>query len=473
MSRGMLRVVFAVLVVVRRPRRRPAGGEHAGGRDRGRSPRSPSPPRSSRSPSTWSSSTRMASRSPISTGATSRCSRTGIARPSRASRCSRSRLPPPEEGAPEPERSRPAGPVPGLHQHRQGRAAGTHVRHRLRRRPPHPLHRRARQGRDHGVRGRRDGLRRPPDPGRSRVRGLVERPDARGPRGPGGGAQGAGAPLHPGHARGTACPSTRPCGSTTTATNDILNRVTRRYATYGVETVWEGDAHTREFGSEQDPYLTAKAADVYYQSVSRNHVTLGAIERALKSHGPAPGAQVADPGLGGLHLRPLPPRVPAHRHRLPPRQHRVVLPQQPGSRGDAVRAERGGPVPRCPRRTWASPSSPSPTRPPGARSRWPRTPADSRCATPTTSPPASSASATRPGPTTWSATTPPTSSAMASSGRSRSRSPGERASPSGPAGATTPRPRTGPTSPRRRRARTPSSRGPSTRRTRSRGSTSA
>jgi VWFA-related protein len=65
--------------------------------------------------------------------------------------------------------------------------------------------------------------------------------------------------------------------------NDILNRVTRRYATYGVQTVWEGDPHTREFGSEQDPYMTSKAADVYYQSVSRNHVTLGAIERALKS----------------------------------------------------------------------------------------------------------------------------------------------------------------------------------------------
>jgi len=64
---------------------------------------------------------------------------------------------------------------------------------------------------------------------------------------------------------------------------EILNRVTRRYATYGVQTVWEGDSHTREFRSEQDPYLTSKAADVYYQSVSRNHVTLGAIERALKS----------------------------------------------------------------------------------------------------------------------------------------------------------------------------------------------
>ena len=65
--------------------------------------------------------------------------------------------------------------------------------------------------------------------------------------------------------------------------NMIINRITRRYATFGVKTVLEQEMHTRDVMAQYDPYVMGKAAEVYYQSAARNHVTLGAMERALNS----------------------------------------------------------------------------------------------------------------------------------------------------------------------------------------------
>jgi VWFA-related protein len=63
----------------------------------------------------------------------------------------------------------------------------------------------------------------------------------------------------------------------------IINRVQRRYETYQIQTLTEQSAHTRDLRAEEDPYVTSKAAETYYEATSRNHVTLGVIERALAS----------------------------------------------------------------------------------------------------------------------------------------------------------------------------------------------
>jgi VWFA-related protein len=65
--------------------------------------------------------------------------------------------------------------------------------------------------------------------------------------------------------------------------NMIQNRVHRRYATFQVRTFGELDPHTQDLVVREDPYVTAKAAETYYAATARNHVTLGAITRALNS----------------------------------------------------------------------------------------------------------------------------------------------------------------------------------------------
>ena len=66
--------------------------------------------------------------------------------------------------------------------------------------------------------------------------------------------------------------------------NMILDRVMRRYATFQVLTVLGRESkHSRNMFTEQDPYVTSKAAETYYAATARNHVTLGAIKRALNS----------------------------------------------------------------------------------------------------------------------------------------------------------------------------------------------
>ena len=66
--------------------------------------------------------------------------------------------------------------------------------------------------------------------------------------------------------------------------NMILDRVNRRYATFQVQTVLgQGAKHQRNSFVEADPYVMAKAAETYYAATARNHVTLGAIKRALNA----------------------------------------------------------------------------------------------------------------------------------------------------------------------------------------------
>jgi VWFA-related protein len=69
----------------------------------------------------------------------------------------------------------------------------------------------------------------------------------------------------------------------------ILNRVQRRFETYGLMTATQQGTHVRDFGAVEDPYVTARAAEVYFTATARNRVTLGALERALNALGEIKG----------------------------------------------------------------------------------------------------------------------------------------------------------------------------------------
>jgi VWFA-related protein len=71
--------------------------------------------------------------------------------------------------------------------------------------------------------------------------------------------------------------------------NSILDRVQRRFETYGIQTITQQSQHVRDMMAVEDPVVTSRAAEVYYQAVARNHVTLGAMERALNGLAPARG----------------------------------------------------------------------------------------------------------------------------------------------------------------------------------------
>ena len=71
--------------------------------------------------------------------------------------------------------------------------------------------------------------------------------------------------------------------------NMIIDRVQRRFATYNVQTVTELDKHSTDLMPVEDPVVTSRAAEVYYESSARNHQTLGVMERAIKSLAPARG----------------------------------------------------------------------------------------------------------------------------------------------------------------------------------------
>jgi VWFA-related protein len=71
--------------------------------------------------------------------------------------------------------------------------------------------------------------------------------------------------------------------------NSILDRVQRRFETYGIQTLTEQSAHVRDMMAVEDPVITSRAAEVYFQAVARNHVTLGALERALNALAPVKG----------------------------------------------------------------------------------------------------------------------------------------------------------------------------------------
>jgi len=65
--------------------------------------------------------------------------------------------------------------------------------------------------------------------------------------------------------------------------NMILDRVQRRFETYGVMTMTQQSPHVRDMMATEDPVVTSRAAEVYYTARTRNQVTLGAMERALES----------------------------------------------------------------------------------------------------------------------------------------------------------------------------------------------
>ena len=71
--------------------------------------------------------------------------------------------------------------------------------------------------------------------------------------------------------------------------NQIIDRVQRRFETYGIQTVTEQSQHVRDMMAVEDPVVTTRAIEVYYAAVARNHVTLGALERALASLAGAKG----------------------------------------------------------------------------------------------------------------------------------------------------------------------------------------
>jgi VWFA-related protein len=71
--------------------------------------------------------------------------------------------------------------------------------------------------------------------------------------------------------------------------NMILDRVQRRFETYGIQTVTEQSQHVRNMMAVEDPLVTSRATEVYFQAVTRNHATLGAMERAVNALAPVRG----------------------------------------------------------------------------------------------------------------------------------------------------------------------------------------
>jgi VWFA-related protein len=71
--------------------------------------------------------------------------------------------------------------------------------------------------------------------------------------------------------------------------NAIINRVQRRFETYGLMTVTQQSPHVRDMMATEDPVVTTRAAEVYFTAKAHNQVTLGAMERALASLAPVRG----------------------------------------------------------------------------------------------------------------------------------------------------------------------------------------
>ena len=71
--------------------------------------------------------------------------------------------------------------------------------------------------------------------------------------------------------------------------NSILNRVQRRFETYGIQTMTEQSKHVRDMMAVEDPVITSRAAEVYYEAAARNHQTLGSLERAIAALAPVRG----------------------------------------------------------------------------------------------------------------------------------------------------------------------------------------
>jgi hypothetical protein len=65
--------------------------------------------------------------------------------------------------------------------------------------------------------------------------------------------------------------------------SDVEQRVSRRFEQYGVAGAAAARSDRERAFDDTDPYVRARAADVYFQSVSRNRITLQILERVLRS----------------------------------------------------------------------------------------------------------------------------------------------------------------------------------------------
>jgi len=71
----------------------------------------------------------------------------------------------------------------------------------------------------------------------------------------------------------------------------VVERVMRRYETYGVTTAMNRGSNSSNSmsGTVDDPYVSGRASEVYYQAVTRLRTTLNALERALNGLASAKG----------------------------------------------------------------------------------------------------------------------------------------------------------------------------------------
>jgi VWFA-related protein len=64
----------------------------------------------------------------------------------------------------------------------------------------------------------------------------------------------------------------------------VMDRVHRRYETYGVSQAMQGQSQTQsQIQSVEDPFVTGRASDVYFQATSRNRITLDVLQRSLNA----------------------------------------------------------------------------------------------------------------------------------------------------------------------------------------------
>jgi VWFA-related protein len=63
----------------------------------------------------------------------------------------------------------------------------------------------------------------------------------------------------------------------------VMNRVQRRFETAGLMTATQQSAHVTGPRAVEDPYVTGRAAEVYFAVAARNRITLGALQRSLEA----------------------------------------------------------------------------------------------------------------------------------------------------------------------------------------------
>ncbi len=137
----------------------------------------------------------------------------------------------------------------------------------------------------------------------------------------------------------------------------VAERVLRRYDTYGVtnqQSRGGSQADTMRAGTVDDPMVTGRAAEVYFQAMTRLRTTLDVTERALNGLASARGRKslilVSEGFIHDINLDEF-KRVD---ERGAPREHRDLLPEHARPRGHAGRDDGRSSGRRCPSRTWAS-----------------------------------------------------------------------------------------------------------------------